>query len=69
MTRGTRMLLVFLLLIGTIGLMMDCAKKSLKKKNAHKPVDGNSHSQIFPRNILPQTAYARYDQFDSPWRS
>jgi hypothetical protein len=42
MTRGTRMMLVLLILIGMVMLMMDCAKKSLKHKKPPKATNGNS---------------------------
>jgi hypothetical protein len=55
MSRGVRMLLVFLLLMGVIMLMMDCAKKSMHKKKA--PAEGNlpSHGwhQVLPIQGIP----------------
>lgn len=56
------MLLVFLFLIGVIVLMMDCAKKSMKKKTSHK-ANGNppTHSWVQPqRSSRTQSLYAAF---------
>ncbi len=47
MTRGTRLLIMCLVLFGVILLMMDCAKKTMKKK---KPADG-----LAPQGLLIHT--------------
>lgn len=52
MTRGMRLMIVFCVFIGVIVLMMDCAKKTMKKKKDgdevgtqgwHMPVEGMGH--------------------------
>jgi hypothetical protein len=48
MTRGVRMLLVFLFLMGVIMLMMDCAKKSMHKKKPHQEGGEPSHGWLQP---------------------
>jgi hypothetical protein len=48
MTRGMRLLLMFLVLIGVVILMMDCAKKSLQKQKAPKAVAPTSQGSLQP---------------------
>jgi hypothetical protein len=64
MTRGMRMMLVLLFLIGVILLMMDCAKKSMRLKKPQKPANGTSQSwkaypPIFNENVFAASAQPR----------
>jgi hypothetical protein len=49
MTRGMRLMIVFCVFVLTIILMMDCAKKSMKKKKAEE--GGAGHSRLIPDPI------------------
>lgn len=40
MTRGMRLMIVFCLIIGVIVLMMDCTRKSMRKKKQESMGDG-----------------------------
>ena len=48
MTRGMRLMIVFCLFIGVIVLMMDCAKKTMKKKKHVEDGAGDSQGWILP---------------------
>jgi hypothetical protein len=40
MTRGMRLMIVFCFIIGVIVLMMDCTRKSMRKKKQEATEDG-----------------------------
>ncbi len=44
MSRSLRLLLVFIVLIGVVIMMMDCAKKSMQLKKKHAQGTGEPHS-------------------------
>lgn len=48
MTRGMRLLIVFCVFVLVIVLMMDCAKKSMRKKHTVPVPEGESHGWIVP---------------------
>ncbi len=58
MTRGMRMMLVLLFLIGVILLMMDCAKKSMRLKKPQKAGNGTSQSWNAYPPILDEKVFA-----------
>lgn len=47
MTRGMRLLIVFCVFIGVIMLMMDCAKKTMRKKQTGG-AEGESQGRMVP---------------------
>jgi hypothetical protein len=56
MTRGTRLTLVFCLFLGVVLLMMDCAKKTMKKKRQGGGVDHGGQGWLVPGEALPSYA-------------
>lgn len=50
MTRGMRIMIVFCLFIGVIVLMMDCAKKTMKKKHKDVGSEGGGQSWFVPES-------------------
>ncbi|HLP42681.1 MAG TPA: hypothetical protein VK465_14320 [Fibrobacteria bacterium] len=55
MTRGMRLLIVFCLFVGVVVMMMDCTKKTMRKKKVKDPgVEGGGTSLLVPSpNPLP----------------
>ena len=47
MTRGMRLLIVFCFIIGVIVLMMDCTRKSMRKKK-QEAMDGGRQGWVVP---------------------
>lgn len=58
MTRGTRLTLVFCLFLGVILLMMDCAKKTMKRKKQVEGVDQGGQGWLVPGEALPCYAHS-----------
>jgi hypothetical protein len=49
MSRSLRLLLVFIVLIGVVIMMMDCAKKSMQLKKKHAQGVGAPHSAVIAK--------------------
>lgn len=59
------MLLMFLLLLVAIGLMYDCAKKSMRKK--HNPGGESPQGFLMPGRLGGEAALAFAASSGSPW--
>jgi hypothetical protein len=51
MSRGMRLMIVFCVFVLVIVLMMDCAKKTMKKKHAEE--EGQGQSWLVPNPAAP----------------
>jgi hypothetical protein len=58
MTRGTRLTLVFCLFLGVVLLMMDCAKKTMKRKKQVEGVDQGGQGWLVPGEAFPSCAFS-----------
>jgi hypothetical protein len=56
MTRGTRLLIMVFVLIGVIFLMMDCAKRSLRRQHPQQVPEGGGGQSLLIHESPPGRA-------------